>query len=75
MSDEVLVCKVGDQNYYGTALEATAARLEPGQEVMFRGNVEVVKSTWFYDGIIVSLESGKTIYPSLGDVFEVKLEA
>ena len=67
----VPVCTVGGHTYYGTELEATAARLEKGDSVLFKGEHEVVDYAWFCEGPIIVLESGKKIFPALGDVFEV----
>ena len=67
----VLVCEVGGKPYYGTELEAIAARLEHGDKVVFNGMAETVDYTWFFDGPIIKLESGKSIFPALGQSFEV----
>lgn len=67
----VPVCNVGGKTYYGTQLEAVAARLENGDKIVFKGTEETVDCVWFYEGPIINVESGGSIFPALGDVFEV----
>lgn len=69
-AERILVCKVGRQSYYGSEREAVAARLEPGDRVVFRDIADMVKLVWFYDGIVVDLQSGRRILPDC-DEFEV----
>ena len=69
--EKLLVCKVGGNDYYGNEYEYKAARLNAGDRVIFKGKEETVKRTWFYDGPVVSLESGASIHPELGEAFEV----
>lgn len=76
MTDEqntVPVCEVGGSKCYLTEIEAITARLDHGQEIIFNGIVEIVDFTYFYDGIIIKTKSGGSIFPSLGDKFEVKI--
>ena len=65
------VCEVGGQTYYGTELEAVAARLSEGDKIIFNGAHETVDYTWFYEGPIIKLVSGKSVFPALGWVFEL----
>ena len=67
----VLVCKVGGVPCYGSALEATAARLEQGDAVRFLDVDDEVDVVWFYEGPIINLKSGRKIFPALGQEFEV----
>jgi hypothetical protein len=67
----VLVCEVGGLPYYGSELEASAARLEPGEAVRFLGVDDEVSIVWFYEGPVVNLKSGRKVFPALGQVFEL----
>lgn len=69
--EEFAVCKAGGQTYFGNEMEYIAARLVNGDSVLFNGETETVDFTWFYDGLIINLVSGKKINPSFGDVFDV----
>lgn len=67
----VPICTIDGMTQYGTESEALAARLRPGDRVLYRGRKETVRKAWFYDGVIVDLESGVAIYPGLGDEFVI----
>lgn len=67
----VPVCDVGGKTYYGTEMEAIAARLESGDKIIFNGIEETVDYVWFYEGPIIKVESGVSIFPALGQVFDV----
>lgn len=67
------VCNVAGKTYFGTELEAVAAKLEKGAKVNFNGSEETVESVFFYEGLIIRLASGGAIFPALGDIFEVNI--
>ena len=67
----VPVCTVDGGTYHGTELEAVAARLEKGDKVIFEGHEETVDYVWFYAGPIIKLESGGSVFPALGQKFEL----
>ena len=69
-TEQVEVCRVGGQIVYGTPMERDAALLNEGDEITVDGQREIVDYTWFYDGVIVRLKSGKSVIPSLGQKFE-----
>jgi hypothetical protein len=50
-------------------MERDAAALSKGDVILVDGKPETVKRVWFYDGIVVDLESGKALHPQFGDTF------
>lgn len=64
---DLAVCTVGDQTYYGSPNEYDAARLSPGDRVRYeasdgRRGEGVVELVWFYEGLMVDLEGGGSLW-------------
>lgn len=68
--EQVPVCTIDGATFYGSPMERDAALLNEGDEIYIDGTLEVVDYIWFYDGVIVKLKSGKSLFPSLGQSFE-----
>lgn len=80
MANDLLVCKVDEQNYYGSKMKYDAARLEKGTPITYRIpqfngpdkiGASTVKCTWFYDGPVIKCEDGTDVDVSCGHTFAV----
>jgi len=71
MEQIVPVAIVGGEVYEGSKLEAIAARLKPGDKVIFDGSEHTVEYVYFFEGPSIKLVGGRTILPALGDDFEL----
>lgn len=70
--DNNIISIVNDKKLlFGSNNEYKAAKLRKGDSIIFDGKLDKVDLVWFYDGIIVNLESGRKIFPSLGEKFEI----
>jgi len=69
MAERFPVCTIDGIVHSGSINEVRAARLKPGDRVIFLGTEDTVRRVWFYDGVIVDLVSGRAIFAALGDVF------
>lgn len=70
-SNEVVVCTVDGAKWYGSPKEAEAAHLDKGDRIVVGNTTETVSYTWFYEGVIIQCDSGRTVFPALGETFEV----
>lgn len=68
--EQVPVCTIDGATVYGSPMERDAALLNKGDEIYVDGVREIVDYTWFYDSVIVRLESGRSLFPALGQTFQ-----
>ena len=67
--DDLEICKVGGAICHGSLNEYHACRLNPGDQVCFvksdgTSDTGVVARVWFYEGPIVDLVDGPSLFPS-----------